>query len=54
MKISEKQVHYLMDCAQGLLNRMVIHNEPPDIIEGLELTLGEIRNQQSTELKEIN
>ena len=53
MKISEKQIHYLMDCAYGLLNRMVTHNESPFCIEEVELTLGEIRNQQSTELKEI-
>jgi len=54
MIISEKQIHYLIDCAHGLLNRMIIRDESPFCIEEVDLILNEIREQQSTELKEIN
>jgi len=54
MIISERQIHYLMDCTQILLNRMVINNESPRLTGNVELLLDEIREQQSTKLKEVN
>ena len=54
MIISEKQVYDLMDCAHGLLNRMITHKESPFCIEEVEMILNEIREQQSTELKDVN
>jgi len=53
MIISARQIHYLMDCTQILANQMVMHNESPLLIAKLEMLLDEIREQQSTELKEI-
>ncbi len=53
MIISEKQIMMLIDCAHGLMNRMVDQKEPAWATEMVSGLLLDITEQQSQELKEI-
>lgn len=54
MIISNKQIMQLLECAHGLLNRMVEGKEDQFFIQKVNAIIDEIGLQQSGELREIN